>query len=579
MSSVSPADPARRAAMTSLTRFPACMRAFAAELDAIHRALRRHGITATDAEDLAQEVFLVMWRRWEAYDPARPLRPWVLGIAFRVAQDHRKRPRREVPAGLIEAADPCPWPDQELAERRARSLVRSALGALPDKQRTVMILHDLEGLAMAEIAGALREPLTTLYSRLVTARRSFARHVRRMDRVPSLAGPGMASPEALLAVEKLPDPPPPEARARILRRVRSIAAAPGAGPIGRGAGEGGRAGHPGDLARAGHPGRGAPALASGRGGFLFGAGGAAALAVLTGTLLLLSTSPPQARARHPVDPDGTAARPCPAGSRDCGRAATSASAPMRPPRLGATFASALPGSIAAAEAPRGAGLSRGLIGYWRFDEAPGSPAARDLSGHGTDCHLRGLDTDRAWVGGRLAGAVNLTGLGWLECPDPRFGAGPDLTVAVWVKRTRAQAGLRVLATRQLEGPRDHFFFGFDGEELSLASHVWNGTLHRPMPGAPRSAIDHWIHVAAVHRDGRVELFVDGVSVAARRSYPGRKVTAATPLLIGAGVNGPDPTITTQRLAATVDELLVYNRALSPHEIATLADGLQPPTAP
>ena len=106
----------------------------------------------------------------------------------------------------------------------------------------------------------------------------------------------------------------------------------------------------------------------------------------------------------------------------------------------------------------------------------------------------------------------------------------------------------------------------------MASHVWNGPLRHPLPPAG----DRWVHVAAVHRDGQVTLFIDGVAVASRRSYRGRRVDASSPILIGAGVNGPDSAVTTQRFAGAIDELAVYDRPLGADEIAALAAGEQPP---
>jgi RNA polymerase sigma-70 factor (ECF subfamily) len=519
---------------------PELVDAFAAELDGVHRALRRFGVSGSDVEDVAQEVFLVMWRRWRDFDRGRPLRPWVVGIAFRVAGEHRRRARREVPVGLIDLADGRPAPDQALAAQRARALVRAALGALSDKQRTVMILHDLDGVAMPDIARALSEPLTTLYSRLIVARRSFARAVQRMGRQPARLGALL--PTSWLSLEKQPDPMPPEMRARLLRRVRALLAAPVA------PGGGGVA--PGRLAV-----------------------GAAAAAVAAVLALFAARAPADAGAPGAAAPDDGAHAPAAA------LAPASTTDPSRARRGAITLAATLPPALAP-EPPGTAELARGLVGYWRFDEAPGATAARDSSSQGTACLLRRLDPAVAWVPGRLGGGLDLDGRGWLECADPRFGRTPDLTVAAWVKRTRPQRGLRVLATRQLgSGPRDHFFFGFAGDRLSVASHVWNGTLRHPLPRAPGAAdgvaLNQWVHLALVHRDGRVKLFIDGQLLVERRSYAGRTVAAATPLMIGAGANGPDPAVTTQHLAATLDELVVYQRALSDREIAALADGAQP----
>jgi RNA polymerase sigma-70 factor, ECF subfamily len=527
--------------MSRLARFPACVRAFEAELDVVHRALRRFGVGGSDTEDLAQEVFLVMWRRWSDYDPQRPLRPWLLGITFKVAQDHQRRRCREVPVGLIELPGQLPGPDQELAAQRARTLVRSALGALPDHQRTLMILHDLDGLAMPEIAGVLSEPLSTLYSRLHTARRSFARAVRRLEQMQALALPPWAVPAGWLAVERHADPPAEVVRARILRKVRALAPAAT-----------GMAARPAERPR--------PAATR----LAVGAGGAGAVGRVALLALLWSRPAADARAADGARMD----RPATAAASGHGPRVRGRRGPRPASRLAA--AAIAPDSLASSQ------LGAGLVGYWRFDDGAGSTAARDLSGHGGDCVLHGLDPQADWVDGRLAGAVNLNGKGWLACPSPPFGRTPDLTVAAWVKRTRAQKGMRVVATRQLGGgAKDHFFFGFFGDKLGIASHVWNGTLRHPLAIVAGGPDSRWTHLAAVHRDGRVTLFVDGLPVAERRSYRGRTVEAATPLLIGAGVNGPDPSVTTQRLIGAIDELLVYNRPLAHREIGALAEGAQP----
>jgi RNA polymerase sigma-70 factor (ECF subfamily) len=73
------------------------------------------GVAAADAEDLAQEVFLVMWRRRADWDAGRPLRPWLFGVALRIAHEHRHRRGREAPVGLVDQADERPRGEEQVA--------------------------------------------------------------------------------------------------------------------------------------------------------------------------------------------------------------------------------------------------------------------------------------------------------------------------------------------------------------------------------------------------------------------------------------------------------------------------------
>src|SRR4051794_41508341 len=106
-----------------------------------------------------------MWRRWAEYDPKRPLRPWLGGIAFRVAYNHRQRSVREVPGGLLDAEDSAPSPEDRLDSVSARALVLRGLAALPEKQRSLIVTHDLEGVSMREIADTLNIPLFPAHTR------------------------------------------------------------------------------------------------------------------------------------------------------------------------------------------------------------------------------------------------------------------------------------------------------------------------------------------------------------------------------------------------------------------------------
>jgi RNA polymerase sigma-70 factor (ECF subfamily) len=149
--------------------------------------LRRLGARERDLEDLAHEVFVVAYRKLADYDRARPIRPWLFGIAFRVAAGERRRARhdREIATEHVDVADDAEASD-EIAARRALCL--KALAELPIEQRAVLILHDLDGFSAPEIAASLEVPLNTVYSRLRLGRAKFTMAARRLAGAGELPG-------------------------------------------------------------------------------------------------------------------------------------------------------------------------------------------------------------------------------------------------------------------------------------------------------------------------------------------------------------------------------------------------------
>lgn len=157
---------------------------FQAELPYVVNSLRRLGVPRVDVDDLAHEVFLAVYRRLDGYDETRPLRPWLFGIAFRVASDYRRlaRHRREETRAEVEAVDPSSMPDEELAKRQAQAIVLLVLDTMPMDRRVVFIMHDIDGHPASEIAEALSIPINTAYSRLRLARADFAQGLQRIQR-------------------------------------------------------------------------------------------------------------------------------------------------------------------------------------------------------------------------------------------------------------------------------------------------------------------------------------------------------------------------------------------------------------
>lgn len=153
------------------------------EFTYVWHSLRRFGVWDRDLEDAAHDCFVVIHRRLDDYDRDRPLKPWLVGIAFRVASDFRRRAqhRREIVHDEVEAVDGRPGADTFVAERENREIVHEAMETLDSDRRAVFVLHELEGHPIPAVAEMLEVPLNTCYSRLRVARERFTAAVHRIQ--------------------------------------------------------------------------------------------------------------------------------------------------------------------------------------------------------------------------------------------------------------------------------------------------------------------------------------------------------------------------------------------------------------
>lgn len=155
-------------------------RGFRIEFEYVQRTLRRLGTERSEVDDLAQEVFLVLHRRWSEYDQSRPLRPYLFGVAVRIALANQRKRSREVALGNIELSDDRPGPEELLSNKETRALVQAALKRIPLPRRTVLMMHELDRVPVTEVAATLSIPLFTVYSRLRKAREELKQETQRM---------------------------------------------------------------------------------------------------------------------------------------------------------------------------------------------------------------------------------------------------------------------------------------------------------------------------------------------------------------------------------------------------------------
>jgi RNA polymerase sigma-70 factor (ECF subfamily) len=154
------------------------------EFDYVYRSLRRLGVPDKELLDLAHDTFLVVFRKLASYDPARPLRAWLFGIAFRVVSEYRSRPvqQRETSDEELAAIPINGEAEARVQGREARETVLAALDRLTPDKRAVFVMHELDGCAAPEIAEALSIPVNTVYSRLRVARQDFVAALQTLQR-------------------------------------------------------------------------------------------------------------------------------------------------------------------------------------------------------------------------------------------------------------------------------------------------------------------------------------------------------------------------------------------------------------
>lgn len=157
-------------------------RGFRTEFEYVQRTLRRLGTDQSEVDDLAQEVFLVLHRRWSEFDQSRPLRPYLFGVAVRIALANQRKRAREVAFGNIELGDDEPGPEEVLSNKQTRALVQAALKRIPVARRTVLVMHELDRVPVTEVAATLSIPLFTVYSRLRKAREELKLETQRILR-------------------------------------------------------------------------------------------------------------------------------------------------------------------------------------------------------------------------------------------------------------------------------------------------------------------------------------------------------------------------------------------------------------
>jgi RNA polymerase sigma-70 factor, ECF subfamily len=134
---------------------------------------------APDFEDLVQAAATEAWRALPGFRGRSELGTWVYTVCYRVLSNHRRWWRRyqlRFSLGLEEVVAVDPELPSDLIDERARALrLRGVFGRMSDKYRAVVVLHDIEGFSVSEIAGIVDANELTVRSRLRDGRKQLRR--------------------------------------------------------------------------------------------------------------------------------------------------------------------------------------------------------------------------------------------------------------------------------------------------------------------------------------------------------------------------------------------------------------------
>lgn len=161
--------------------------------DRVCRLLSRFTRDRGEVEDLAQEVFVKVFRKLHTFQADSGLYTWIYRVAVNTANDHfARRSRRRLRllddedglAGGGRLRDGSSAPSEPLLDAEVRAVTRAIVDDLPEKYRTVLVLREYEDLSYTAMAEVLGISIGTVESRLFRARQRFKDALQR--RFPEL---------------------------------------------------------------------------------------------------------------------------------------------------------------------------------------------------------------------------------------------------------------------------------------------------------------------------------------------------------------------------------------------------------
>jgi RNA polymerase sigma-70 factor (ECF subfamily) len=146
----------------------------------VKSVIARIVLNASEAEDLAQETFVRLWQHRDRFDPAKAVKPWILGIAVNLARNRRRWWRRRPLVSLDDWTETAASASgsqvdsrQHLEQQEKALATRDAIAALQPDLREAIVLYEYEHMSYADIAAALNVTPKAVETRIARARQKL----------------------------------------------------------------------------------------------------------------------------------------------------------------------------------------------------------------------------------------------------------------------------------------------------------------------------------------------------------------------------------------------------------------------
>ena len=207
----------------------------------------------------------------------------------------------------------------------------------------------------------------------------------------------------------------------------------------------------------------------------------------------------------------------------------------------------------------------GLVLYLPFDEGSGD-VAHDMSGNGNDGKLV---KSPKWVTGKYGWALEFDGSNYVEVPDSdSLDIEEEITIAAWIFPKLTGSQWQGIVTKGLDAQENYELLINTGGFMHTGWLFDTGRLWADRGAAGTLSADKWQHIAVTYKPGEWVSYLNGEVVDRLTNANGKMVTDDEPLIIG------DERPMNRLFQGIIDEVAVFNRALSQDEIKEIMGGIK-----